>query len=407
LVGTLLASRYWIRNIIGVGGHGIVYEAEDTLQRRTVAVKIPRLARPSALMMARFRREARAGSSVAHPNVCSLYDAGVFEGGTPFLAMERLVGETVSARMSRDGIIELQAAVDIMVGTLNGLDVAHQNGFVHRDMKPSNIFLAELGGGLPPMPKVLDFGLSFFTEDEAKEEDEVTDLLTAVGTVVGTPRYMAPEQIRGDRDFDGRLDVFACGAILYEMVSGARAFNGSNPRSLCRQILSSPPPPVTTVKGDLPPALNRVLSTALAVDRESRFPSARLFSEALERLRMSAPTPVMSWSPNGESGPPGERLVYLQSRFRELAALHRSSTNSPSTARSTSSMEIPIVFEDAPRGQIPNLVPSDEDPEGTAPTKPRRNALRRDASPPTTKDPPTMKDPPSAKDSRAAKGRHR
>jgi len=381
LVGTLLTGRYWIRNIIGVGGHGIVYEADDTLQRRTVAVKVPRLARPSALMLARFRREARAGSTIGHPNVCSLYDAGVFEKGTPFLAMERLVGETLSARLDRDGSMDLQAALDIMVATLNGLDVAHRNGIIHRDMKPSNMFLAELGGGKPPMPKVLDFGLSFFTEDDAKEEDEVTDLLTAVGTVVGTPRYMSPEQIRGDRDFDGRVDVFACGAILYEMVSGARAFDASNPRSLCRQILASPPPPITTRRGDLPAALDRVLSSALSVDREDRFPTAAAFSLALERLRLSSPTPVMSWAPKSAGEPaPTDRIVYLQSRFRELAALHRSDLNSPHHPRSTSSMEIPIVFEDAPRRPIPNLIPSDEDPEGTAPTRPKRNALHRDST---------------------------
>jgi serine/threonine protein kinase len=374
-VGKTLAGKYWIRNIVGVGGNGIVYEADDRAFGRRVVVKLPK-ARASAFTLMRFRREARAGSSIDHPHVCAFHELGILDDGTPFLVMERLVGETLSTRLARENVIPLHVSVHIMRQALAGLGAAHASGLVHRDLKPGNIFLTQLAEPFPTA-KVLDFGLSIFNEENDERPDEVTDLLTAVGTVVGTPRYMSPEQVRGHRDFDPRVDVFACGAIIYEMITGQRAFSATGTRELFEQILECSPPPPSQLNRVIPRSVDLIVAKALARERESRYASAAAFADALGVLAVFSPTPVVAYSTLiATSAPATDRQAYLQSRFRELVNL-RQQASEPSVSSAparTSSIDIPVYCEDsanAPR--IPNLIPPDEDPDGTAPTKPKRN----------------------------------
>jgi eukaryotic-like serine/threonine-protein kinase len=381
-VGKTLAERYWIRNIVGVGGNGIVYEADDCRSGQRVVVKVPK-ERSSPFILMRFRREALAGKNIRHPNVCALHDFGHLPDGTPFLVMERLVGESLATRLAREQIVPLHIAVAVMRQALEGIAAAHEQGIVHRDLKPGNIFLTNVTD-LAPTAKVLDFGLSIASYfDESQAEDEVTDLLTAVGTVVGTPRYMSPEQVRGNRDFDPRVDVFACGAILYEMLTGERAFPSSNPRELFREILDILPAPPSHVNSVLPDAIDPIVAKAMAKDRDQRFANAAVFASALEKLLSVTPTPVAGWStraPGRDLVQQTDRQAYLKSRFRELVALRQQAidmspgTMSPGTGpHPTSTLDIPIVFEDSVRPtRIPNLVPSDDDPDGTAPTRPKR-----------------------------------
>jgi serine/threonine protein kinase len=394
LLGSTISGKYRIRNIIGVGGNGLVYEADDVTLWRKVAIKVPTGRRAPAFTSMRFRREARAGSSVAHANVCALYDFGSFDDGTPFLVMERLIGETLGTRLIREGWVPLYVAIHVMTQVLAGLGAAHERGIVHRDMKPGNIFLTE-AGALPSTAKVLDFGSSTFNVAEPEPEDETTDLLTAVGTAVGTPLYMSPEQILGHRDFDPRVDVFACGVILYEMVSGRRPFNASSTKDLFDQILLASPRPVSSVRSDLPQVLDQVLAKSITANRRDRYPSAEAFAAALESLRADVPTPSASWSPLGARLEPGaERLAYLQARFRELAGLHRRAISEPTLPRpSTNTLEIPIIFEDDSAPPRASRLPSlrDDDPEGTAPTKPKRNSR--------------LLDPPSAETTTARRAR--
>jgi serine/threonine protein kinase len=370
LVGTTITGRYVVRSILGVGGNGVVFEAEDIVLRRHVAIKIPTRPRsfgPSAL---RFRREARAGASVAHANVCALYDFGLLPDGAPFIVMERLVGETLAARLAREGTLPLRLAIQLMQQVLAGLAAAHVRGIVHRDMKPGNIFLTKLSQSVP-RAQILDFGSSALIGPEPAEED-VTELLTAYGTAVGTPYYMSPEQVCGDRDFDPRADIFACGVILYEATVGRRPFDGQNLKETFRRIMRASPVPASSVNPDLPPILDEVLARAMVANRERRYPSAAAFSAALSTL-----TPPVGSPAEAPAEPADSRLAHLQARFRELAVLHRQAAQRESVVAATPdrpsiTAEVPSLDSDgvAMTRRVPSLA-ADDDPQGTAPTKPR------------------------------------
>src|SRR5205823_13905973 len=214
--GTRLGP-YEIIAPIGAGGMGEVYRARDTRLDRSVAVKVlPAQFANDAQLKLRFEREARTISQLSHPHICTLFDVGA-----NYLVMELLDGETLADRLSR-GAIPVAEAVRIGIQMADGLDRAHRAGVVHRDLKPGNVMLTSAGA------KLLDFGLAKFTAP-ASEATAATmqKSITEEGTIVGTLRYMAPEQLEG-RDTDGRGDVFALGAMLYEMISGRRAFDGGS-----------------------------------------------------------------------------------------------------------------------------------------------------------------------------------
>ncbi len=349
LLGRTLEGKYRIDNIIGVGGNGIVYEAFDLSLRRAVAVKIPRRHRVSTPSAMRFHREARAGAAIAHPNVCALYDFGLLQEGTPFLVMERLIGETVQIRLARDRRMPLSLALPIMIQVLGGLSAAHAQGIVHRDMKPGNIFLVDRKRA-GPMAKVLDFGSSTIDSRGSDSEEEATELHTAIGTAVGTPQYMSPEQVSGHRNFDPRVDVFACGVILYEIVTGRRPFRAPNTKALFEQIVAANFAPPSVVEVGLPHAFDDVLAKAITSDRKQRYSTASEFSGALNQLLDSMVTSPPSCPPQ-EAVPPkaAARLAYLQSRFRELAFLHSREKLGllAGAAKPTSATpEIPVVFDE-------------------------------------------------------------
>ena len=220
-------GHYRIIRQIGQGGMGIVYEAVDDRLGRTVAIKTI-LPAANAVMRDRFLREARAAAAVSHPHICQLFEIGEHEGD-PFLAMELLQGEALSTRLER-GPIPAADAVPIALGILSALDALHQRGIVHRDLKPSNVFLTPHG------VKLLDFGLA---RPVALEVDST--LMTMPGVLLGTPRYMSPEQARG-LEVDARTDIFAAGAVLYEMLSGRQAFAGDNPVDVLNAVLNQQPP---------------------------------------------------------------------------------------------------------------------------------------------------------------------
>ena len=228
---------YEILGEIGAGGMGEVYKARDTRLNRVVAVKVllgsvdvgPELTR-------RFEREAQAVAALNHPNICTVYDIGD-ERGTPYFVMEYLAGETLAARLSRGGL-PLQQALQHAVGIADALDKAHRAGVVHRDVKPSNIVLTDAGA------KLLDFGLAKLVPAvpgrSAVETATAPSDLTRQGTILGTLQYMAPEQIEG-LEADARTDIFAFGAVLYEMVTGTKAFSGKSQTSLMISILERDP----------------------------------------------------------------------------------------------------------------------------------------------------------------------
>jgi eukaryotic-like serine/threonine-protein kinase len=282
--GSLIGGRYSVRHLLGVGGSASVYEAEDTTFGRTVALKIPHENHgPSSVAAKRLVREARASGAVGHPNVCQVSEIGMLPSGTPFVVMERLVGETLRDRITNEGRLPFGDIVDIMMQVLSGLSAAHERGIIHRDIKPENIFLTRRAG-CPALVKILDFGL--VTSDQPAKED-----LTAVGMIVGTPFYMAPEQLRGVRDFDARIDIYACGVVLYEATTGRRPFTSANQAELFREIVAASPTPASEIRRETPPRLADVISKAMASSPMFRFTSASAFQQALSGVQAEPPTP--------------------------------------------------------------------------------------------------------------------
>jgi eukaryotic-like serine/threonine-protein kinase len=277
--GTRLGP-YEILAPLGAGGMGEVYRARDTRLERTVAIKVlpPRLSSDLEFRR-RFEREARAISQLSHPNICALYDVGR-EGDTDYLVMEYLEGETLAARIAR-GALPFDKMLRLGSQIADALERAHRAGIVHRDLKPSNVMLTKDG------VKLLDFGLARKSSAAGRSADLTsapTDLketeLTGQGGIAGTLQYMAPEQLEG-KDADARTDIFAFGAVLYEMATGRKAFTGSSQASLITAIMSSQPPPIESVQPMTPPLLDRTVRRCLARDPDQRWQSAADVGTAL------------------------------------------------------------------------------------------------------------------------------
>jgi Tol biopolymer transport system component len=261
---------YEILSPIGAGGMGEVYKGRDTRLERIVAIKVlpPHLSSDTEFRE-RFEREARSISALNHPNICTLYDVGR-EVDTQYLVLEYLEGETLAARIAR-GPLPLAEALKIATEITNALDKAHRQGIIHRDLKPGNVVLTKTGA------KLLDFGLAksgaAVSAAAASELPTGVAPLTAKGTILGTFQYMAPEQIEGDQA-DARSDIFAFGAVLFEMLTGRKAFTGKSHASLLGAILKEDPPPVSQVVPVTPPALDYLVRTCLAKDPDARYQTA-------------------------------------------------------------------------------------------------------------------------------------
>ena len=261
---------YEILSPLGAGGMGEVYKARDTRLERTVAVKVlPSHMSASPEVRQRFEREAKTISQLSHPHICALYDVGR-EGETEYLVMEYLEGETLTDRLAK-GPLPLEQTLRYGVEIADALDKAHRQGIVHRDLKPGNVMLTKTG------VKLLDFGLAKAMAP-ASQKSSLTSLptqqgLTQEGTILGTFQYMAPEQLEG-KDADARTDIFAFGAVLYEMATGKKAFSAGSQASLITAIMSSEPAPISSVQPMSPLALDRVVKTCLAKDPEDRWQSA-------------------------------------------------------------------------------------------------------------------------------------
>jgi non-specific serine/threonine protein kinase len=298
-------SHYRIIRKLGEGGMGVVYEAEDARLGRTVAIKMIRETTEEPLARERLWREARSAASVNHPNICQIYDVGELDGA-PYLVMELLEGEPLSARIHREAM-PLGEAVPVALGVLTALGALHKRGILHRDLKPSNVFLTPHG------VKLLDFGLARRTRMAAAVLVGGGGLgepsLTMPGIVVGTPRYMSPEQLEGE-EIDERADLFAVGTMLYEMLAGTPAFGGKTPVEVYHAVLHDKPPALvgTVAIG----AVNRIIFRAMAKKREERYEKAEVMAEDLRGVLLA---------PGAEStvsARPMKRLIVLP--FRMLKA---------------------------------------------------------------------------------------
>jgi len=276
-VGSRLGP-YEIVSVAGAGGMGEVYRAKDTRLDRTVAIKVlPTGATDNADLRQRLEREAKAVSSLNHPHICTLYDVG-HQDGTDFLVMEYIEGETLAARLEK-GPLSTQELLKYAIQIADGLDKAHKQGLVHRDLKPGNIMLTKSGA------KLLDFGLAKLAEsgDVIQGVSGVTRTtpLTGAGTILGTLHYMPPEQLEG-KEADARSDIFAFGCVLYEMATGKRAFEGKSQASLIASILKEQPRSIAELTPLSPPMLERVIRQCMEKEPDDRWNSAGDVKRALE-----------------------------------------------------------------------------------------------------------------------------
>lgn len=283
----VIAGKYHLGRVLGEGGMGAVYEAEHRELGAKVAVKLLSEANLTQhKSLTRFRREAKAMAAIRHENVVSVMDAGTDQDGVPFLVMELLEGESLASKLRRERVLTPALAAWITCEILAGLGAAHRAGVVHRDLKPGNVFISRQSDGGYRV-KLLDFGISKLGDSSA------TLNVTADGALVGTPNFMAPEQIYANVPIDGRVDIYATGIILYRMVTGTLPYVGKTTEELYRHVLDASPRPPRAIRPELSPELEEIILKAMSPDKDQRYPDAASFLAALQ-----AAVPVHSVSSN-------------------------------------------------------------------------------------------------------------
>jgi serine/threonine protein kinase/Tol biopolymer transport system component len=301
--GTKLAG-YEILGLLGAGGMGEVYRARDPVLKREVAIKVlPSFVSRDPDRLRRFEQEAQAAAALNHPNILAIHQFGVFEGA-PYLVSELLIGESLREALQR-GPLSVRKAIDYGIQISHGLAAAHHHGIVHRDLKPDNLFVTKNGH-----VKILDFGLAKLARSQ--EPSDVNSAAQTMGTdpgmVMGTAGYMSPEQVRG-QPVDQRTDIFAFGAILYEMLTGRRAFQRSTSVETMTAILNDDPPAISQSGAIVPTGLHRVVNRCLEKDREQRFHSASDLAFALDALSDSGASPLPT-AQKPSAGKPRRALVW-------------------------------------------------------------------------------------------------
>jgi len=342
---------------LGAGGMGEVYRAQDTRLDRTVAIKVlPQHLSKSPELKQRLEREARAISSLQHPNICTLHDIGN-EDGVDFLVMEHLEGETLAVRLER-GPLAMDELLTVGTAIADALDKAHRKGLVHRDLKPGNIMLTKAGA------KLLDFGLAKGTalasDPAALTQSPTMSPLTEEGMLVGTFQYMAPEQLEG-QEADARSDLFAFGAVLYEMATGKKAFEGKTQASLIAAVLDREPVPIAQLQPLAPPALDRIIGTCLAKDPDDRFQSAHDVMLQLEWIRdagsqAGVPVPVATRRKSRERLAWGVATVCVAVAIVAGTLLFRDTAPEPQVLRAEIAPAANSVFSLSPGSPGPVVV---------------------------------------------------
>ncbi len=279
-------SHFRILEKLGAGGMGVVYKAIDTRLDRPVALKfLPENVAQDSLALERFRREARAASALNHPGICTIYDVGE-QNGRSFIAMEFIDGETLRSHI-RGKALALEEVLNLGIQIAEALDAAHAQGIIHRDIKPTNIFVTKRG-----QAKVLDFGLAKLVPKgvsvgDPDSDDGNSDSTSIVGIISGTPSYMSPEQVRGD-DLDPRTDIFSLGLVLYEMATGRQAFSGGTGGVIIEAVLTRSPTPVRSINPEIPARLEEIINKILNKDRNQRYQHAAEIRADLQRLEREA-----------------------------------------------------------------------------------------------------------------------
>jgi serine/threonine-protein kinase len=292
--GTLVAGKLRIVRLLGTGGMGAVYEVEHELTKHRRALKLLH-ARYKIYpeLISRFLREASAAGRIGNPHIAETFDAGELEAGDPYLVMELLKGETLSDLVRRKGKLTVAEAAELVRQACTGVQAAHAAGIVHRDLKPENLFVIERDHR--PFVKILDFGISKF--DPHLTGGELAT--TREGASLGTPLYMPPEQVRGDKHIDARADIYALGVILYECVTGQRPYEAETLAHLAVLIHEGKAVPLSQLRPDVPPAFAEIVHRAMANRPEQRFATARELGDVLANYTGLVTGPTVGWPGRG------------------------------------------------------------------------------------------------------------
>lgn len=287
-IGSVVGGKYRLVRCIGEGGMGEVYEAHHVTVGRRFALKfLQRHLAQYQDALERFRREARAAGALENEHIAGVLDFDTASDGTPFLVMEYLVGESVAELLRREGPLPVTRAVSIVLQVCRGLKAAHDAGIIHRDLKPDNLFSLRRADG-SELIKILDFGIAKLSSEEP------SPALTRSGAMMGTPFYMAPEQARGDKQLDARVDVYALGVILYELLSAEKPHPGDSHNAILAHILTEPIVPIERRRPNLPPALAALIGRALARSRDDRPSSVEALARELAPFQGAELAPVRS-----------------------------------------------------------------------------------------------------------------
>ena len=276
--GEILAGKYRVERVLGIGGMGVVVAAQHLALDKRVAIKflLPE-ATMNAEVVARFAREARAAVKIESEHVARVIDVGALDSGSPYMVMEYLVGSDLAQRLAEHGALSIEDATDYLLQACEAIAEAHAAGIVHRDLKPANLFLTRRADG-SSLVKVLDFGISKAAAPAGSQPDMS---LTKTASVMGSPLYMAPEQMRSTRSVDARADIWALGVILYELLSGKVPFEATTMPELCAMVLTEGPAPLRDRRPDTPPGLWAIIERCLQKDPALRFSNVSDLANAL------------------------------------------------------------------------------------------------------------------------------
>ena len=345
--GYLVAGKYELEYLIGQGGMGTVWAARHVNLGQRAAVKFISIAHiESEDALRRFDSEAKAAASIRSHNVVQVYDNGELEDGTPYMVMQYLDGQSLHARIERDGSLQVDETLRIIRHVGKALSVAHGMGIIHRDIKPENVFLSTSPGESEYTAKVLDFGVAKFMQARGPAQAR-----TRTGTIVGTPLYMSPEQVRGLKTVDHRTDVYSVGALTFTMLTGTLVFNGKTFGDLLFQICTEPLPKVTDAAPWLPPSVNEWFEKSCARSPDERFQSVQEQVDALAAAfggtaRMTipdqeglnpdgSPLPKTASSPGPAGVPPAASGVQERPRVSGIAPTMVAVTESPMPPRAS------------------------------------------------------------------------
>lgn len=356
-LGTLVGGKYLLKQIVGRGGMGVVYEATHTWTSRRVAVKLlnPFFVQDETVV-ARFLREAQSAASLNHPNVVDVLDMGADDKHTVFIALEFLQGESLAAKLERDGALTPQATIAILMPIMAALDTAHAGGVVHRDLKPENIFLSVDGAG-QHVPKLLDFGIAKLVAETTSGKG------SHLGAVIGTPHYMSPEQASGSADIGPAADVWSMGVVMYECVTQMLPFEGETPHAVVDAILRHSYIPFSKCRVELPEAFVIAVERAITADPNVRYAQMRQFaiavaascgvshpwSNARPRVPLSSHAPSLAKSSTPLTHLPKIETDATGSMVNRSATRTSSETYAATTPIVARSLQEPVAFSNKVR----------------------------------------------------------